>query len=279
MDDLPTYLEARERELLAEIKVIGEEIAELHGRLAPLETELSAIRRCKATVSHAPTNALAEIARHLSRSFDAETERATFRGIIPGVSTLTAAATGSDKLISRLSGTGAISYTDLTMKELVVKALSEHFLNTGAPTRSLIQHFKDAWGRDIARTNLSPQISRLYQEGTIGRIRSSRGWFLYVRNGIVQGFRPYLHQGRIAWCEPQMTNLDYEPLVAKEIEPEVAKDRMPYKRSSWELPENGRGGLIRQSSPRLVWLLPDEITSHDAPALRHEFPAPDNEED
>jgi len=40
------------------------------------------------------------------------------------------------------------------------KALSEQFQH-GATTKQLVNFFKDAWGRDIERTNLSPQLSRL----------------------------------------------------------------------------------------------------------------------
>jgi hypothetical protein len=53
-----------------------------------------------------------------------------------------------------------------------------------------------------------------------------------------------------------------------------AKDRMSYKRTTWNIP--GRRGLIQQKA-KLVWLLPHEVQVDDAPALRHEFPQ-DSEE-
>ena len=37
------------------------------------------------------------------------------------------------------------------------KALSEQFQH-GATTKQLVNFFKDAWGRDIERTNLSPRL-------------------------------------------------------------------------------------------------------------------------
>jgi hypothetical protein len=67
-------------------------------------------------------------------------------------------------------------YARMTMKELVRKVLSEHFHN-GATTRQMLEFFRDAWGRDIERTNLSPQVSRLSQEGIIGRLDDGR-WYL-----------------------------------------------------------------------------------------------------
>jgi hypothetical protein len=53
-----------------------------------------------------------------------------------------------------------VAYENLTMKELVVKALREHFRD-GATAKQLREFFRDGWGRDIARENLSPQLSRL----------------------------------------------------------------------------------------------------------------------
>ena len=159
------------------------------------------------------------------------------------------------------------------MKQLIVKVLIEHFKD-GATARQMIDFFRDAWGRNIERQNLSPQISRLYQEGTIGRVRSSRGWFHYTNEGHVVGFRPYLHQERIVWWDPIATDLNYEPLVAKEIEVEVANDRAPFKRTIATV-RNG----VTSRQVRLVWLLPHEVTGDDEPASWHETPPAENEED
>jgi hypothetical protein len=58
-------------------------------------------------------------------------------------------------------------YAKLTMKQLVRKALDEHFAN-GATALELLDFFKNAWGRhDIIRSSLSPQLSRLKREGVI----------------------------------------------------------------------------------------------------------------
>lgn len=58
------------------------------------------------------------------------------------------------------------AYQHLTMKQLVIKALKEHF-NEGATTKQLLEFFRDAWGRNIERTNLSPQVTRLRIAGLI----------------------------------------------------------------------------------------------------------------
>lgn len=55
----------------------------------------------------------------------------------------------------------------LTMKQLVKKALSEHFVN-GATSRQLLNFFYSEWGRiDVVRTSFSPQLTRLKNDGEI----------------------------------------------------------------------------------------------------------------
>lgn len=62
-------------------------------------------------------------------------------------------------------------YASLTMKQLALKALSEHFPN-GATASQLLQFFKDAYGRaDIVRSSLSPQLTRLKTDGLVERAR------------------------------------------------------------------------------------------------------------
>lgn len=60
-------------------------------------------------------------------------------------------------------------YGKMTIKQLVRKALSEHFPE-GATANQLLELFQNAWGRnDIVRTSLSPQLSRLGAEGSLFR--------------------------------------------------------------------------------------------------------------
>jgi hypothetical protein len=56
----------------------------------------------------------------------------------------------------------------MTMKELVLKALAEHFQN-GTTSKELVLFFASAWGRRIGRENLSPQLSRLKSDGFLDR--------------------------------------------------------------------------------------------------------------
>jgi hypothetical protein len=114
-------------------------------------------------------------------------------------------------------------YTNLTMKQLVVKALTEHFQN-GATSRQMLDFFRDAWGRIIERQNLSPQLTRLYQEGVIGRIPSIGGWFLIPQTDKLGKRRPYLHSGAVVWMFPEQANDQCELLLTRESLPLPAVD-------------------------------------------------------
>jgi len=63
----------------------------------------------------------------------------------------------------------------LTLKEMVRKALQEHFQN-GATALELLAFFKSKWGRDVPRPSLSPQLSRLKEEGILDL--KGRVWLL-----------------------------------------------------------------------------------------------------
>jgi hypothetical protein len=56
---------------------------------------------------------------------------------------------------------------NLTIKQMVVKALGEHLVS-GATSVQLLEFFAKQWGRtEIMRTSLSPQLSRLKESGII----------------------------------------------------------------------------------------------------------------
>jgi hypothetical protein len=117
----------------------------------------------------------------------------------------------------------SIPYQSMTIAELVTKALKEHFTH-GAPIGAMLEFFRDKWGREIDKQSLSPQLSRLYQREVIGRIPSTQGWFLIQQEGRIPGLRPYLHEGRIVWDQPETvaTNPHYEPLITHTIAMEDA---------------------------------------------------------
>ncbi len=70
----------------------------------------------------------------------------------------------------------ASPYASFTIKELVLKALREHFPASGATAKQLLMIFDVVYGRSIERSSLSPQLSRLQDEGKI--VRSRKFWSL-----------------------------------------------------------------------------------------------------
>jgi hypothetical protein len=85
------------------------------------------------------------------------------------------------------SGHGVVSpspYEHLTMKQLITKALMEHFLS-GATAKQLREFFRDAWARNIDRASLSPQLSRLRSDKIIDR--DGNVWFLIKKHEMPIG--------------------------------------------------------------------------------------------
>lgn len=158
---LRDFLVTREQELL-------QAISELHAALMPLEAELAEVRRAKGALGMTSPN---------SGGIDAADWGTAMARMLP-------AYQGNNERLEENTGPGLgylasllpSPYSHLTMKQLVLKALVEHFTD-GATTRQLLAFFRDAWGRDIARANLSPQLSRLMRDGMIARGQDAR-WFL-----------------------------------------------------------------------------------------------------
>jgi hypothetical protein len=152
MSDLRTYLEQREKQLESEL-------GKLRGLLAPLERELFEVRvaqRAVARKSPEPQQ------RHLFGNLKLEVDEA--------------AAEVWKQYLALQEAQANSPYFNLTIKELVLKALGEQF-PSGATANQLLELFRGAWGRgEIARTSLSPQLSRLKAEHKIDRNGSQ--WFL-----------------------------------------------------------------------------------------------------
>jgi hypothetical protein len=60
----------------------------------------------------------------------------------------------------------SLQFKHLTIKELIIKALNDHFAN-GATAGELREFIRNAYGRDIDRSSLTPQLSRLKDEGDV----------------------------------------------------------------------------------------------------------------
>jgi hypothetical protein len=183
------YLEQRERELQDELNLH-------YSQIAPKEAELAEVRRAKAAIgmSTDPMGGIGFNGLNGLGGFGLGS-RLNLKGnlynaLMPppppnlsGLETLAALATArsiaQNDLCSGMTDPSERTpsrYALLTMKQLIVKVLAEHFTQ-GATAREMLDFFRDAWGRDIERQNLSPQLSRLYRDGIVGR-GSDGIWFL-----------------------------------------------------------------------------------------------------
>jgi len=141
MFDVRETLDRLERELAARI-------GELRNELAPLERELADVRKAKAAIQGDKRQAsIGEVQ------------------IVPMARQMFMQVHHAHVTAHELDG--ASPYAKLTMKELILRALTEQFPN-GATAAQMLDFFTHGWGRhDVVRTSLSPQLSRLRQEGKI----------------------------------------------------------------------------------------------------------------
>ena len=85
---------------------------------------------------------------------------------ITGQKIMPTGAEGSARSVAHYRRKAHPNVQQLTFKQMVVKALSEYFKN-GATANELLDFFKMEWGREVMRTSLSPQLSRLKNENII----------------------------------------------------------------------------------------------------------------
>jgi hypothetical protein len=180
-ESLHAYLKRRERELVHQITAI-------HGELAPRERELAEVRQAMAAIgllsglpplsrnaSQKPGSALTDAIAPPEAGmvhYGYSTELASF---LPGgvVTAATLAMVGS-------------SEQPITIKQLILRALTQ--FHDGATPAQLRTYIKDAYGREVERVSMGPQLARLRDEGLIeqmaGMLNEGK-WNLKLRGEIV----------------------------------------------------------------------------------------------
>jgi hypothetical protein len=199
VSELRRYLESREREL----RDIIDEIAPV---FEDFEIELAEVKKVKAAIGLEPTKEF--------RAGDAVGQPLAEWESVPGAT--------------------EIPYQSHTIRELVIRALTSHF-PTGATIGDMIQFFRDNWGRTIERQSLSPQLSRLYRDGIIGRLEGTHQWYL-IREEY-RGKRPYrrpvpvLLEGQVkgmaedtVWLAPHEVQADDKPIGDPVLDPDPNED-------------------------------------------------------
>src|SRR4051812_30849466 len=151
------------RESLAKMeKDLVAEIGRRRADLLPLERELADVRRARAAL---PDYVIADGQKRVFMVDMKESAKATEQ-----------VEAFSDYMSRKFRLEQDSPYGKLTMKELTIQALRDHFPD-GATASKLLEFFSAAWGRnDVIRSSLSPQLSRLKRDGWINR--DGLRWFL-----------------------------------------------------------------------------------------------------
>lgn len=145
MPGVRELLDQREKETVAKLKALRDQITPLEQELWDIRVAKGALQRDTAA-QREPQLALAKPAMI---KVDNATSKSATAPVIP-----TTDPTRSP-------------YFNFTFKRLVVKALADHFPQ-GATANQMLDLFANVWGRgDIVRTSLSPQLSRLKRENRI----------------------------------------------------------------------------------------------------------------
>jgi hypothetical protein len=162
-ENLRDYLVRRHSEL-------EKQIAALRGQLTAKETEQADVRKAMAAVGMAGTAFLAYVDDQSVLTISQGQE-------IPAGSALAGAALAGSALA------GASAAPPLTIKQMILHALNDHF-HEGATPAELRDYIRVAYGREVDKKSISPQLARLRDEGYIqqppGMLNEGK-WQLCIR--------------------------------------------------------------------------------------------------
>jgi hypothetical protein len=161
-ETLHSFLERRERELT-------HQLAALCGQVESKRAELAEIQRVRATLAPSPSwvpdSSTFDVAGDLVRAAAANRPRVDpmQQADNPPVAPSPPVPSSNEKL---------------TIKSMILTALSSHF-HDGATPAELRTFIKDVFGREIDRTSMSPQLTRLREDGAVEQ--TDRKWRLSER--------------------------------------------------------------------------------------------------
>lgn len=158
-------LERRERELT-------HELAGLKGEIDVRENELAHVRSARRQIDMLGGNDAARFGKlsgvaATGNPIEDSASGPTLEGVVNvaiGVGSLIAK---TSRIIAEAQDRNPfLQFEGLTIKQLIVKALGDHFLN-GASASELRDFIENAYDRNIERSSLTPQLSRLRDEGVV----------------------------------------------------------------------------------------------------------------
>ena len=119
----------------------------IRGELEPREKELAEVRKAKEALG-----------------VDYGRELAALGRLTPPQSAF-AKPTNKSRVLSVLA-----EAENLTIRDMILRALGEHFGGRGATQAQLREYFRDAYSRVVDRGSLSPQLAKLKAEGVVDHI-------------------------------------------------------------------------------------------------------------
>jgi hypothetical protein len=188
-ETLHSFLARRERELAAQISALRGQAEEIQRQIATKTNEQSDIAGVKAGLRLRGSKSDLDI---VGRAFESFVGRQATTDAMPA------------KVAERFAA--------MTIKELVIQALLDHFPNGG--TAAEIRDFiRDAYARVIPPSSLRPQMSRLKADGVLGQEPSTDVWNLQDDKRVI--YAMYDHPSSRA---------EMKELQDDEVTQEVEKD-------------------------------------------------------
>ena len=154
---LADYLEIRERELESQI-------SNVRGHLASLETELAQVRKIRSLIADARAAGFIDLAS------DAVLPDP------PAQSSLEQVAQAFQPAVSQLLAAQQLAFAEsepLTIKEMILRALRDHF-EKGASPSELRDYMRAAFGKEVDRNSISPQLARLREDGMVDMLNDGK---------------------------------------------------------------------------------------------------------
>jgi hypothetical protein len=145
-ETLADYLKRRERELI-------QQTAAIRGLLAPKEQELATVRQAMQAIG-VQQSYVDQLQPFLDQASDQPPPPTH------GLLNSTEARPAPGILNSPAAG---FPWEALTIKDMILNALKDHF-HSGATPSELSEYMKTAYGRDVDRNSIGPQLARLRDE-------------------------------------------------------------------------------------------------------------------
>jgi hypothetical protein len=236
-ESLRDFLERREPEL-------AQAIQKLRAQLLPLEKEVAEIRR---TMRALEMKNIQTPGQPQINYVDG------FRPFLEGIPS-DSLAHQLGVLSNALHAHDNASLSRMTIKQLIFKTLFDHFPG-GATAAELCDFFDGGYGRVIDRNSLSPQLSRMRDDGLIEQPL-----------GI-------LNEGK--WSLTRVSRRYGTVILAHDQKEEAVIEALsdyssPYLRDGSGLPENDEDSILLEAAKKLAWSEADDSASRQEKAGEHE---------